>query len=173
MNFLVTLAAPCSRDFHSHSCFSVGAGNFRVVWFGAAIKNTFIGKLLCRTLTVTTVPQAPTVIDTDPAICMGDRMYAAFGSTVNLSVRVRGHHANALVTTDDGPVPVVLDPGVPLDQDPAGHLRRILRRRELLSEPAGRVAVRLPAWTLHDPEGSIAGRVHPSEDISTLGSSST
>ena len=61
MKFRVTLAASCSRDFHGHSCFSVDAGSFRVVWF---------------------------------------------------------------------------------------------------SEPAGRAAVYLPAWTLYDPSGSIAGRVH-------------
>jgi hypothetical protein len=113
-------------------------------------------------------------IDTDLAEFMEDRMYAAFDSSVKLGdVRVRGHRADALVTTDDVPVPVVLDPGVPLDQDPTGHLRRMLRRRELFSEPAGPAAVRLPAWILYDHEGSIAGSIHSSEDISILGSSST
>jgi hypothetical protein len=66
-------------------------------------------------------------IDTDLAEFMEDRMYAAFDSSVKLGdVRVRGHRADALVTTDDVPVPVVLDPGVPLDQGPTGHLRRML-----------------------------------------------
>lgn len=53
MKFLVTLAAPCSRDFHSHNCFSVDAGGFRAVWFNTAIKHTFIGGLPCRMLRVT------------------------------------------------------------------------------------------------------------------------
>jgi len=117
-------------------------------------------------------PFATTRTDTD----LVDRLYEALSripaSPFELGVSVRGHRADARITTDDGPVPVVLDPGAPAGQDQAGHLRQMLRRRELLSEPAGRAAVRLPAWILYDAEGSIAGRVHPSEDISILGSSS-
>jgi hypothetical protein len=56
--FLGTFATPCSHDFYSHSCFSVDAGSFRVVWFSAAIKNTFIGELSYRTLRVTTARDA-------------------------------------------------------------------------------------------------------------------
>lgn len=116
----------------------------------------------------TAAPPAANGIATD----LTDRLLSTLrtlpDSTVKLGVGVQGHRADALVTTGDGPVPVVLDPGVPLGQDPVGHLRRTLRRRELLSAPAGRPAVRLPAWTLYDPETSIADRVR-SPNLTTPG----
>lgn len=98
----------------------------------------------------TVTPPAATGIDTDLTDHLYRALSALYGSPPDLGVSVYGYRADAVVNTDDGPIPIVLDPGVPIDQDATTHLRRMLRRRELLSAPDGRPAVRLPAWTLYD-----------------------
>lgn len=113
----------------------------------------------------TVTPPVATGIDTELTDHLYQELSALYGTPPELGVNVHGHRADALVTTNDGPIPILLDPGVPINQDTTGHLRRMLRRRELFSAPDTRPAVRLPAWTLYDPDGSIVDYIKSSENI--------
>lgn len=81
---------------------------------------------------------------------LAGRLYGALserpGASVELGVAVNGHRADAVLSVDGRDQPFVVDLGTPVETDPATHLRRMLRRRELIGDDT----VRLPAWRLID-----------------------
>lgn len=73
------------------------------------------------------------------------------GMSVQLDQVLNGHRVDASISDGGVPLSVLLDRGPQGEVDPAEHLHRMLRRRELLDpEPGVRSAVRVPVWRLHD-----------------------
>ncbi|MCA1193466.1 AAA domain-containing protein [Saccharopolyspora sp. 6V] len=73
------------------------------------------------------------------------------GMSVQLDQVLNGHRVDASISDGGVPLSVLLDRGPEGGVDPAEHLHRMLRRRELLDpEPGVRSAVRMPVWRLHD-----------------------
>ncbi|MGW3473301.1 caspase, EACC1-associated type [Saccharopolyspora sp. NPDC000995] len=79
---------------------------------------------------------------------------------VKLGVKVNGHPADAVLKRGNGiAIPVLIDGSVSDDSEAARHLHLTLRRRALLSSLQNdERAVRLPAWTLYDPD-AVATRL--------------
>jgi hypothetical protein len=98
---------------------------------------------------------AGSVLDVDTA----DRLYAALvdvtGASVELGVPINGYRADALLTSDTGPRPCLVDPGAVAGVDPVTHLSRMLRRRTVLGDEA----IRIPAWWLYDSDDQVAERI--------------
>ncbi|MBB5908255.1 caspase, EACC1-associated type [Actinoalloteichus hymeniacidonis] len=89
---------------------------------------------------------------------LGQRLYevatAIPGVGIELSCSMNGYAVDAVLTHEDGIArPVLIDRGNTGAADPARHLRRQLRRCELLT-PIGSEssAIRMPSWKLHDPD---------------------
>lgn len=83
-----------------------------------------------------------------------DRLYETLvtipDTVIELGVVVNGHVADAVLTGGGRTTPVLLDAGPAEGVDPAAHLGRMLRRRDLL----GKDAVRIPAGLLFDDDNT-------------------
>ncbi|MEU6583965.1 AAA domain-containing protein [Nocardia sp. NPDC046763] len=75
---------------------------------------------------------------------------------VELGEAVCGHRTDAVVHGDDGrKTAYVLDRGPAPETEPARHLRLMLRRTQLRTDPTGATtALRVPAWKLYDSTNS-------------------
>lgn len=83
-----------------------------------------------------------------------DRLFTLLGGAggrVTLRREVRGHLTDAVVENSAGvETAVVLDRGMREGEDPARHLRLMLRHRDIRVDPEHPTgAVRIPAWTLY------------------------
>ncbi|GEL26127.1 hypothetical protein PSU4_50810 [Pseudonocardia sulfidoxydans NBRC 16205] len=89
---------------------------------------------------------------------LASRLYAALrqrGHRFDIGVTHKGHSVDATFSVGDDDFCLLLDAGAPPGEIPSAHLRRMLRRQEIL----GPRSVRLPAWHLFDDSCPLLGEL--------------